>query len=95
MASLSGCGMYGLQWDARLIRRGSERYLVCDQWCGTGQIRGECYRPHVYKVPDGSVAKAASLLAPNSKKPDRIMRYAADRLQCLGEQPDRGWMSSL
>lgn len=57
IASANGRGNYNFPWEIRLVRRGEKYYVLNDEWCGEGQVRGETYRPFVYEATEGE-AKA-------------------------------------
>ncbi len=62
IATRRGTGLYGMAYASRLVRRGDRHYLVHDEWCGRGEVRGEAYRPRVYAVPAGMVAVLQDVL---------------------------------
>lgn len=109
IASNTGRGQYDMRCSERLVKRGDKHYLVMDDYCGEGQMRGGAYRPFVYKVPAEMVGKIANLIANPDEYDEanydagsnmmQLRRDVAielvDRGCSLGEQRPTGWMSEL
>lgn len=82
IARFGTAGEYGKPWEIRLVALDGDHYVVNEEWTGVRQLRGEQYRPVVYKVPADLVATVAG----------QIERWAAyDGAFVAGEWTSDRW----
>jgi hypothetical protein len=84
LAEWSGTGDYDMRCETRVVRRNDKFYVVDDEYCGEGQLRGGAYRPHVYEIAPHLVERVVDLVKNGHESDmDEEFRGNAFKIQTL------------